>query len=112
MVSVSGLLPKALISAQLLKNFKHKLVELFDCNSGRVRYDLVNSLKEGVRDVAGELRLRADAVSLGLRSALQKARESRGLNEEERIKKTKSWRKEYDELIKQKKLVKKINPSL
>jgi GTPase SAR1 family protein len=112
LMSVSGLLPKALIGAHLLKNFKNKLVELFDRNSGRVRYDLVDGLKEGVRDVAGELRLRADAVSQGLRTALQKARESRGLNEEERIEKVETWKKEYDELLRLKEAVKEIIASL
>ncbi|MDF9409446.1 dynamin family protein [Pelotomaculum isophthalicicum JI] len=112
MLSVSGLLPKALISGHLLNNAKNKLVELFDRNCGRVRYDLADGLKEGVRDVAGELRLRADAVSQGLRTALQKARAERGLSEEERRERVKIWQRDYNELIKMKETIREINASL
>lgn len=111
-LSVTGLIPKVLIEKQILKNAKNKLAELFDRNCGRVRYDLVEGLKEGVRDVAGELRLRADAVSQGLRSALEKARAERGLNEEERQEKAKAWQFEYDELIQTKGAIKEIIASL
>lgn len=112
MISVSGLLPKALIGGHMLKNDKNKLVELFDRNCGRVRYDLVDGLKEGVRDVAGELRLRAGAVSQGLRTALQKARAERGLSEEERHERAKTWQEDYNELIKMKDAVREIITSL
>lgn len=94
-----GLLPKALISAQLLKNVKSKLIELFDRNCGRLRSDLVNSLKEGARDIAGEIRLRADAVSQGLRTALQKASSEASMNDEERRDKEAKWQKEYQDLL-------------
>ncbi|OPY59208.1 MAG: Bacterial dynamin-like protein [Pelotomaculum sp. PtaU1.Bin035] len=112
MLSVSGFLPKALIGGHLLNNAKNKLVELFDRNCGRVRYDLADGLKEGVRDVAGELRLRADAVSQGLRTALQKARAERGLSEEERRARVKIWQRDYNELIKMKETIREIKASL
>lgn len=112
MLSLSGLIPKALIKGQILKNAKNKLAELFDRNCGRVRYDLVEGLKEGVRDVAGEIRLRSEAVSQGVRLALQKARTEKSLNEEEILEKTKAWRKEYDELTQLKETVRKIIESL
>lgn len=107
-LSVTGLIPKALIGKHLLKNAKNKLEELFDRNCGRVRYDLADGLKEGVRDVAGELRLRADAVSQGLRSALERARAERSLSEEERREKAKAWQEDYNELIRIKDIIKEI----
>ncbi|HBC92197.1 MAG TPA: hypothetical protein DCZ10_04640, partial [Pelotomaculum sp.] len=82
-LTVLGVLPKALVGGRLLKNAKSKLAELFDRNCGRVRFDLVEGLKESARDVAGDLRLRADSVSKGLLSALRKARSERGLGEKE-----------------------------
>jgi len=94
-----GILPKALIAGQILKNAKYKLIELFDRNCGRVRYDLVYNMKEGARDVAGEIRLRADAVSHGLRSSLEKALSEIDIEEEERLEKVAKWEKEYREII-------------
>lgn len=93
-----GIFPKVLVGGRLLKNAKSKLAELFDRNCGRVRVDLVEGLKESARDVAGELRLRADSVSKGLLSALQKARSERGLSEKERAERVKTWHKEFGEL--------------
>ena len=107
-----GLLPKALIGAQLFKNAKGKLIELFDRNCGRLRSDLVDSLKEGARDLAGEIRLRADAVSQGLRSALQKALNEASMNEEERVDKEVKWQKEYNELLQMKETLKQFIASL
>ncbi len=107
-----GLLPKALISAQLLKNAKSKLIELFDRNCGRLRSDLVDSLKEGARDTAGEIRLRADAVSQGLRSALQKALSEASMNEDERRSTEAKWQKEYNELLQMKEALKQFIASL
>lgn len=111
-VASTGLLPKALIGGQILKNAKKKLLELFDRNCGRVRYDLVEGIKEGARDVAGELRLRADAVSQGLRATLQKAWEERDVVEVDRQDKLKAWEKEYEELLQMKEAVGHIIASL
>lgn len=97
-LTVLGVLPKALVGARLLKNAKSKLAELFDRNCGRVRFDLVEGLKESARDVAGDLRLRADSVSKGLLSALQKARAESSLGEKERAERVETWRKEFDAL--------------
>ena len=103
-----GVLPKTLVGGRLLKNAKNKIVELFDRNCGRVRFDLVEGLKESARDVAGELRLRADSVSKGLLAALQKARSERSLGENERAVRVNTWRKEYDELRQMKDMVQQI----
>lgn len=107
-----GLLPKALLSGQILKNAKSKLIELFDRNCGRLRSDLVEGLKEGARDVAGEIRLRADAVSQGLHSTLRKALNEVSMNEEERREKELKWQKEYNELLQMKEALKQFIASL
>jgi len=111
-VASAGLLPKALIGGQILKNALRKMAELFDRNCGRVRYDLVEGLKESARDVAGELRLRADAVSQGLRATLKKAWEERNVVEEELQDKLKAWEKEYEELFRMREAVRQVIESI
>ncbi|RKO66227.1 dynamin family protein [Desulfofundulus salinus] len=72
-LTVASLLPKALLKKHILTKTRASLAELLNRNCGRVRADLVESLKEKVRQVAGELRLRSDAVAFSLKNALQKA---------------------------------------
>ncbi|MGB9904929.1 MAG: dynamin family protein [Desulfotomaculales bacterium] len=70
-----GILPGGLFRQYLLNRSRKMLAELFERNCGRVRENLAEGLKEEARDVAGELRLRADAVARGLQAALKKAEE-------------------------------------
>ncbi len=107
-LTVLGVLPKTLVGGRLLKNAKNKLVELFDRNCGRVRFDLAEGLKESARDVAGDLRLRADSVSKGLLAAIHKARLERDLGEKERAERLESWRKEYYGLRQMKDMVQQV----
>ncbi|MCL6561100.1 MAG: dynamin family protein, partial [Firmicutes bacterium] len=76
-LTVASLLPKALLKKHILTKTRASLAELLNRNCGRVRADLVESLKEKVRQVAGELRLRSDAVAFSLKNALQKALEEK-----------------------------------
>ncbi|MGQ9496727.1 MAG: dynamin family protein [Desulfotomaculales bacterium] len=76
-LTVTSLLPKALLKKHIMTKTRATLAELLSRNCGRVRADLVDSLKERVRTVAGELRRRADGVAFGLKNALQKALEEK-----------------------------------
>lgn len=97
-LAAAGLVPGFLARGVLLKNAKNKLVELFDRNCGRLRYELTEGVKEGVREVAGELRLRSDSVLNGIKSTLARALEERQLGEAERREKKKGWEEEMAEL--------------
>ena len=97
-LGVTSLIPRALLHGHIMKSAREKMIELLDRNCGRVRYDLVEGLKEGVRSVAGDLRLRADAVSRSLQTALERAAEQRGASEAERAAATAAWEMEYQEL--------------
>lgn len=107
-LTVLGILPKTLVGGRLLKKAKNKLVELFDRNCGRVRFDMVEGLKESARNVAGELRLRADSVSKVLLAAIHKARQERSLSEKERAARVDTWRKEYDALRQMRDIVEQV----
>ena len=71
-LTVSGLLPKAVLKNRVKAKARANLAELLARNCGRVRVDIVDGLTERVRQVAGDLRLRADAVGNGLRKAVDR----------------------------------------
>ncbi|MDI6907105.1 MAG: dynamin family protein [Thermoanaerobacterales bacterium] len=85
-LTVVSMLPKALLRKKVTDKARDKLAELLDRNCGRVRADLVTGLTERVREVAGELRLRADAVAFGLKGAVERAMADRQAGAEERAK--------------------------
>lgn len=97
-MKISALLPKNLLRGHLLGKSREKLSELLDRNCGRVRYDLEYGLKEGVREVAGQLRERVDLLADGLKSSLSQARTQRQSGEEEITRAMKKWQREYDTL--------------
>ncbi len=97
-LAATGLIPGFLAKGVLLKNSKNKLTELFDRNCGRLRYELAEGIKEGAREVAGELRLRSDAVLNGIKATLAKALEEKKLSEAERLEKRKGWEEEMEEI--------------
>ncbi|MBE0466100.1 MAG: dynamin family protein [Candidatus Desulforudis sp.] len=71
-LTVTGLLPKGLLKKKVQSKARANLAELLARNCGRVRVDIVDGLTEQVRRVAGDLRLRADAVGQGLQKAVNK----------------------------------------
>lgn len=71
-LTVTGLLPKGLLKKKVQAKARANLAELLARNCGRVRVDIVDGLTEQVRRVAGDLRLRADAVGHGLKKAVDK----------------------------------------
>ncbi len=93
-----GILPGGLFRRYLLNRSKKMLLELFARNCGRVRENLAEGLKEEVRDVAGELRLRADAVARGLQTALKKAAEQQRAGAAEKEAALRSWEERYRRL--------------
>ncbi|MEW6274417.1 MAG: dynamin family protein [Bacillota bacterium] len=93
-----GILPGGLLRRHLVNRSKKMLLELFERNCGRVRENLAEGLKEEVRDVAGELRLRADAVAKGLQAALQKAAEQQKATAREREAAARDWEERYRQL--------------
>ncbi|MGQ9825248.1 MAG: hypothetical protein ACUVSK_09660, partial [Desulfotomaculales bacterium] len=93
-----GILPGGFLRRQLVNRSKKMLLELFERNCGRVRENLAEGLKEEVRDVAGELRLRADAVAKGLQAALQKAAEQQKATAREREAAARNWEERYQQL--------------
>ncbi len=95
---VVSMLPKGLIRKKVTANARHKLEELLDRNCGRVRADIVTGLTERVREVAGQLRLRADAVAFGLKNAIERALTDRLAGEEERKKALEQCRAELERL--------------
>jgi GTP-binding protein EngB required for normal cell division len=105
---VMGLLPGRILRRQLVGNARKMLLELLDRNCGRVREDLVEGLKEEVRDVAGELRLRADAVARGLRAALEKAAAQRQASAAEKEAAERARRGQHERLQRVKRTLKEI----
>jgi len=99
-LKISALLPKNLLRGHLLGKSRDKLGELLDRNCGRVRYDLEYGLKEGVREVAGQLRERVDLLAEGLKASLARARTQRQAGEEEKCRAMEKWQQEYDTLSK------------
>ena len=97
-LKISALLPKNLLRGHLLGKSREKLGELLDRNCGRVRYDLEYGLKEGVREVAGQLRERVDLLAEGLKTSLTQARTQRQAGEEEKARAMAQWQQEYDTL--------------
>jgi ribosome biogenesis GTPase A len=97
-LGVTSLIPRALLQGHIVKNARDKMTELLDRNCGRVRYDLVEGLKESVRTVAGDLRLRADAVFSGLQSVLDQALEQRKADGTEKAADATAWEKAFDKL--------------
>ena len=97
-MKISALLPKNLLRGHLVGKSRDKLSELLDRNCGRVRYDLEYGLKEGVREVAGQLRERVDLLADGLKSSLSRARTQRQSGEEEISRAMEKWRQEHDTL--------------
>lgn len=93
-----SILPGGLLRRHLVNRSKKMLLELFARNCGRVRENLAEGLKEEVRDVAGELRLRADAVAKGLQMALQKAVAQQKAAAGEKEKATRGWEEIYRQL--------------
>ncbi|MEW6458027.1 MAG: dynamin family protein [Bacillota bacterium] len=71
-LTVTGLLPKALLKKRVTAKARANLAELLARNCGRVRVDIVDGLTERVREMAGDLRLRADAVGDGLSKAVER----------------------------------------
>lgn len=97
-LTVTSLLPKSLLKKHILTKTRATLAELLNRNCGRVRADLVESLKEKVRSVAGELRLRADAVAFSLNNALSRALEEKRASAAEQEQARERWEKEKQRL--------------
>ncbi|WP_027719397.1 dynamin family protein [Desulfovirgula thermocuniculi] len=97
-LTVTSLLPKSLLKKHILTKTRATLAELLNRNCGRVRADLVESLKEKVRNVAGELRLRADAVTFSLNNALSRALEEKRASAAEQEQARERWEKEKQRL--------------
>jgi len=76
-----SVIPVALARGHVVKKATEKLEELLDRNTGRVRYNLTEKVRESVRKMAGDLRLRADALARGLKLALEDARRERSYDE-------------------------------
>ncbi len=80
-LALFGVIPAALARGHIVKKAEDKLDELLDRNCGRVRFNLAEKVRESVRKMAGDLRLRADALGRGLKLALEDARRERGRDE-------------------------------
>lgn len=103
-----GILPGKMLLRHLINRAKKMLPELFERNCGRVRVSLGEGLKEEVRDVAGELRLRSDAVAQGLNLALQKALQQKQASREQNEKALSNWEKQNQRLIEIKETLKRL----
>ncbi len=103
-----GILPGKILRRHLINRAKKMLSELFERNCGRVRESLAEGLKEEVRDVAGELRLRSDAVAKGLNSALQKALTQKQASREQNEMALLNWEKQNQCLQKIKETLKRL----
>ena len=79
-----AVIPVSLARGHVVKKAGEKLTELLDRNCGRVRYNLAEKVKESVRRMAGDLRLRADALARSLKTALEDAQRERGYDREKR----------------------------
>lgn len=76
-----SVIPVSLARRHVIKKAGDTLAELLDRNCGRVRFNLVEKVKESARKMAGDLRLRADALGRGLKLALENARREQSYDE-------------------------------
>lgn len=93
---ITSLLPKSLLLGYFIDKSMVKLYEMLDRNCGRIRYDLEYGIKEGVREVAGQLRQRVDSLAEGLKTSLEQAIVQRQAGEEEKSRAMVKWQKDFD----------------
>jgi len=98
-IASSNILPKIFFKNLLLNQLKKKMMEMFDKNCGRVRYDMTYNLRQYTNEIIRDLRRNVEIIIDGVRNTIYDMLDKKQSQTVEKEKMIKIYEEEKNKLV-------------